>query len=88
MLELADCLTSGKYSDLHTALGAYEAQMFKRTSAAAKCTKEAEDIFHSPGAIDDIFKIFFGRFTFARHLVPPIMHGINFITDLFGLTNK
>jgi 2-polyprenyl-6-methoxyphenol hydroxylase-like FAD-dependent oxidoreductase len=53
-LELADCLTGEKYDKVQDALTAYEQHMQERTAKAQECTKDPEDIFHSPAATDDL----------------------------------
>ncbi len=53
-LELANCLTNSKYNTITEALIAYEKQMLSRTSKAQAKTKNSEDIFHSPTAIEDL----------------------------------
>lgn len=55
--ELSRCLLSDAYTDTQQAIAAYETQMRKRASEVAKESLDAEDAFHSVGAIEAIIGI-------------------------------
>jgi 2-polyprenyl-6-methoxyphenol hydroxylase-like FAD-dependent oxidoreductase len=57
-LELSECLTSTKYQDLRSAIKAYEIQMRKRASEAAKMTLENTEYLHSPNALKGMVEMF------------------------------
>jgi 2-polyprenyl-6-methoxyphenol hydroxylase-like FAD-dependent oxidoreductase len=57
-LELSECLTSTKYQDLRSAIEAYEIQMRKRASEAAKMTLENTEYLHSPNALKGMVEMF------------------------------
>lgn len=57
--ELADNLTSGKFSDIAQAIGAYETSMFNRMAAAISETLWAQDVFISreaPAGIEELLR--------------------------------
>lgn len=56
-LELSNCLTGSDFSDLTTAIAAYEQQMRKRAAIAAKESLESSDALHSPDAIPFIMQV-------------------------------
>jgi 2-polyprenyl-6-methoxyphenol hydroxylase-like FAD-dependent oxidoreductase len=58
-VELADNLTSGKFSDIAQALRAYETSMFNRMAAAISETHRDQDVFISreaPAGIEDLLR--------------------------------
>jgi 2-polyprenyl-6-methoxyphenol hydroxylase-like FAD-dependent oxidoreductase len=58
-VELADNLTSGKFSDVAQAIRAYEASMFNRMAAAISETHRDQDVFISrdaPAGIEDLLR--------------------------------
>jgi 2-polyprenyl-6-methoxyphenol hydroxylase-like FAD-dependent oxidoreductase len=55
-LELSECLTSGNFPDLRSAIATYEEQMRVRASAAAKESLASSDALHSPEAIPFIMR--------------------------------
>jgi 2-polyprenyl-6-methoxyphenol hydroxylase-like FAD-dependent oxidoreductase len=58
-VELADNLTSGKFSDIAQAIRAYETSMFKRMAAAISETLRDQDVFISrdaPAGIEDLLR--------------------------------
>jgi 2-polyprenyl-6-methoxyphenol hydroxylase-like FAD-dependent oxidoreductase len=57
-LELAECLTSGKFKTLQEAIASYEVSMRKRASAAAKQSLENGERMHAPGALEKMMAIF------------------------------
>lgn len=50
-LELSQCLTSDTFSDVQSAIAAYEIQMRTRAAEAASMTLEQTDLLHAPDAI-------------------------------------
>ena len=59
-LELSECLTNENFKDTHEAIAAYEKQMRKRASVAAKESLENGDWMHSENALNRMLD-FFGR---------------------------
>ncbi len=57
-LELSECITSGKYNTMQEALAAYEVNMFKRASKAAKQSLENGERMHSEGALQKMLSYF------------------------------
>lgn len=49
--ELAECLTSGDFSDIQQAIAHYEAKMLRRTSEITRITLDNTEMLHSEGAI-------------------------------------
>ncbi len=59
-LVLSQELLSDGCVDVHSAILAYESEMFLRTSAVAKLTMENTEIFHSPDASSQLIAMFQG----------------------------
>ncbi len=59
-LELSDCLCSGKFRDIQTAIASYENQMRKRAAEAAQESLENGDKIHSKEALDKMLAFFNG----------------------------
>ena len=57
-LELSECLCSNRFKDVKAAIAAYEMQMRKRASEAAKMSLENTYWMHSPRAIDTMLQLF------------------------------
>lgn len=60
-LELSDCLTSDQYSTLQEAISAYETNMRKRASTAAKESLDNGEIMHSEKALTTMLEFFSGH---------------------------
>jgi len=60
-LDLSECLTSATYSTIQEAIAGYEAEMFRRASAAAKESVENGETMHSEKALQSMID-FFGSF--------------------------
>jgi 2-polyprenyl-6-methoxyphenol hydroxylase-like FAD-dependent oxidoreductase len=56
-LELSRCLLDSQYPDISPAIAAFEKQMRKRASEAAKQSMESLIALHSPGAIDFMLSV-------------------------------
>ena len=56
--ELAECLTSGKFSDTHAAIAAFEKQMCERASAVTQMTLDSTEMMHSGDPIASLIKVF------------------------------
>ncbi len=59
-LELSECLCGGNFSDAPTAIAAYENQMRKRASAAAKESLHNGEWMHSAGSLEKMLAFFGG----------------------------
>jgi 2-polyprenyl-6-methoxyphenol hydroxylase-like FAD-dependent oxidoreductase len=57
-LELAQCLLSEAFPDIHSAIAAYEQQMRARASEVARLTMEQTAILHSPDALNHLLEMF------------------------------
>lgn len=57
-LELTDCLTSNKFSDIQTAILHYEKQMRKRASEITLITLESMEMMHSKNGLEKLLKSF------------------------------
>lgn len=57
-LELADCLTGNKFSELQTAIAHYEKQMQARASEVTKDTLENTKLMHSGNGLDRLLQMF------------------------------
>ncbi|GAB3990213.1 NAD(P)/FAD-dependent oxidoreductase [Spirosoma daeguense] len=57
-LELSDCLTNEAFSDLQTAISAYEGQMRVRASEMAKMTMEQTNSIHSHDGLSNLLDLF------------------------------
>src|ERR1700733_5558171 len=57
-LELSDCLCSENFSDIQSAIAAYEKQMRKRASAAAKDSLDSGDVMHSADGLNFMLDMF------------------------------
>lgn len=60
-LELANCLTSNEYKDIHTAIAAFETQMRTRASLAAKDSLDNTIVLHSKNGLQAMMDIFQGN---------------------------
>lgn len=60
-LELGECLTSDNFSDVHSAIAAYEKQMRIRASEIATVTMHATEQLHSPNAIQFLIDVVTGE---------------------------
>jgi len=56
-LELSECLTSDQYNTIEEAISAYEINMRKRASKAAKQSLENGERMHSEGALEKMLAI-------------------------------
>lgn len=56
-LELSQCLTNSNYSDLRSAIAAYETQMRTRAAEVAKDTLDSTAALHSPNAINYLLNV-------------------------------
>jgi 2-polyprenyl-6-methoxyphenol hydroxylase-like FAD-dependent oxidoreductase len=56
-LELSKCLTGADFTDVQTAIAAYEKQMRKRAAGAAKESLESSDALHSTNAISYLLNV-------------------------------
>ncbi|ASK32835.1 2-polyprenyl-6-methoxyphenol hydroxylase [Chryseobacterium sp. T16E-39] len=59
--ELAECLTSGAFEDVKTAISHFEKQMQKRASKVTKITLDNTAMLHSQNAIENLLKMFDGK---------------------------
>ena len=59
-LELCECFTGNKYTDLSMAIADYELHMRKRAAEAAAMTLEQTAVLHAPDAINSLMRIFAG----------------------------
>ena len=57
-LELSECLTSGKFENVQSAISAYENQMRKRAVKAAQESLENGDRMHSENALTTMLEMF------------------------------
>lgn len=57
-LELSECLTSGRYQTIHEAIAAYEVNMRKRASAAAKESLDNGEVMHSEKSLTSMLAFF------------------------------
>ncbi len=60
-LELSECVTNDAYNTLPEAISAYEINMRKRASAAAKESLQNGEQMHSEGALNKILHVFSGQ---------------------------
>lgn len=60
-LELSECLTSNVYQTVQEAIAAYETNMRRRASEAARQSLQNGERMHSEGALDKMLKMFGGR---------------------------
>lgn len=56
--ELCDCLTDPQYSDLKSAIAAFEKRMCKRTSEITKITLDSTEMLHSGDPIKNMLTLF------------------------------
>ncbi|MNV32490.1 6-hydroxynicotinate 3-monooxygenase precursor [compost metagenome] len=56
--ELCDCLTDPKFSDLKSAIAAFEKHMCKRASKVTEMTLESTEMLHSGDPIQSMMKLF------------------------------
>ncbi len=59
-LELTECLTSGKYDSVHTAIAAYEVNMRERAVIMAQESLENGEKMHSKNSLDTMMEFFSG----------------------------
>jgi 2-polyprenyl-6-methoxyphenol hydroxylase-like FAD-dependent oxidoreductase len=59
-LELSECLTSDKFSDLQEAIAAYETEMRRRAAIATRQSLENGERMHSPDALENMLSILGG----------------------------
>ena len=57
-LELAECLLSEDYADVHSAITTYEKQMRTRASETAKMTLDQTDSMHSANGLSNLLSMF------------------------------
>ena len=59
-LELSECLASGAFADIRTAIAHYEQQMRSRAADITDLTLRQTDLLHSPDAIDTMLSVMAG----------------------------
>lgn len=59
-LELSECLTSETFTNIQTAIAAYEIQMFKRFALVGEMTMFNTNWMHQPKALENMLKMFSG----------------------------
>lgn len=57
-LELSECLTSNRYSNLLEAISSYETNMLKRAAVVAKESIDNGELMHSKNALNDMTSLF------------------------------
>ncbi|MFT3705784.1 MAG: NAD(P)/FAD-dependent oxidoreductase [Agriterribacter sp.] len=60
-VELSECLCNENFSDVQTAIGAYETQMRKRASEAAQMSLDNTEWMHADKALDTMLAMFSGE---------------------------
>jgi 2-polyprenyl-6-methoxyphenol hydroxylase-like FAD-dependent oxidoreductase len=65
-LELSDCLTSEKYTNLLEAISAYETTMRKRASVIAKESLDNGELMHSENALENMLSLFSNHSTLDK----------------------
>ncbi|MNS27494.1 6-hydroxynicotinate 3-monooxygenase precursor [compost metagenome] len=58
--ELAECLTGQAFTDIQSAIAAYETQMCRRAAEVTEQTLYNTQMLHSEGALSNILKIMQG----------------------------
>jgi len=75
-------------NDISKSIKEYESSMFTRTTLAAEETKQAQEMLHSPDALESIRTAKLGNFKILASLLPISINCINYLTDLIGYTKK